>query len=96
VTAAETPLSTASNYGEWAPDSWDLTNFNLGDFGSNPAAPQSVLSMSDESLSSGEEVAPSELGLSVSSMEYRNALLTATCTSDDRFLLDGLDGNFGL
>jgi hypothetical protein len=92
---AETPVSTTSNYGEWSPDSWDLTSFNIGDFGSNPGAPRSVLSLSDDSLSSGEEVAPSELGLSVGSAEYRNTIIQATCTNGEDFLLDGATTQFG-
>ncbi|KAM5382041.1 hypothetical protein ACJZ2D_002643 [Fusarium nematophilum] len=44
-----------SNCGDWPPDNWDLSGFSIGDFGNNPQPPQSVLSMSDESLSSGEE-----------------------------------------
>ncbi|KAJ6783159.1 hypothetical protein PWT90_03730 [Aphanocladium album] len=46
---------------EWSPDSWDLSSFSLGDFTASQA-PQSVLSMSDESLSSGEEVSPPAMG----------------------------------
>lgn len=61
-----------SNCGDWPSDNWDLGGFSVTDFGNNPQAPQSVLSMSDESLSSGEEVGPSELGLSVESIAYRN------------------------
>lgn len=96
LTLTETPASASSNYGGWSPDSIDLSSFNLGDFGSNPAPAQSVLSFSDESLSSGEEIAPSELGLSVSSLDYRNGLLPTSCTTTEGFILDGLDGNFGL
>lgn len=48
---------------EWSPDTWDLSSFKIGDLRPGPAAPQSVLSMSDESLSSGEDIAPSEAGL---------------------------------
>lgn len=44
------------------------------------AAPQSVLSLSDDSLSSGEEIAPSELGLSVGSAEYNQIL--AACEGE--------------
>ena len=68
----ETEASTAQGNNDWSPDSWDLSNFNLGDFGQGPAAPQSVLSLSDESLSSGEDIAPSELGLSMGSVDYVN------------------------
>lgn len=71
IEAAMTGHSTSS---EWSPDSWDLSNFNIGEFGNNPAPPQSVLSMSDESLSSGEEVSPSELGLSLGNMDYGKQL----------------------
>lgn len=75
-------IPPASIGADWSPDSWDLANFNLGngggagaDFGTGgPDAPQSVLSLSDESLSSGEEIAPSELGLSVNSAEYNQML----------------------
>jgi hypothetical protein len=95
LSMTETPISTTSTAG-WSPDSWDLTNFNLGDFGSNPAPPQSVLSMSDESLSSGEEVAPSELGLSVGSgMDYPNGILAPCAPGGDSFIIDGLvEANF--
>lgn len=85
----------ASNPGEWSPDTWDLSSFSIGDFGGNPAAPQSVLSMSDESLSSGEEVGPSELGLSVSSVDYRNQLVPApsSCASNgDGYMMEGMEG----
>jgi len=65
-----------SNCGDWPPDNWDLTGFSITEFGSNPQPPQSVLSMSDESLSSGEEIGPSELGLSVDSVDYRNHMVS--------------------
>jgi hypothetical protein len=94
LSLTETPTSTSAVSG-WSPDSWDLTSFNIGDFG-NPAPPQSVLSMSDESLSSGEEVAPSELGLSVGSIEYRNSMIATSCGSGENYLLDGLDNGFGI
>ncbi|GJN76325.1 hypothetical protein PLICBS_010437 [Purpureocillium lilacinum] len=59
---------------DWSPDTWDLSSFNIGDFGgANQGAPQSVPSISDESLSSGEEVAPSELGLSVGAWSITSA-----------------------
>jgi len=64
-----------SNCGDWPPDNWDLGGFSIAEFGNNPQPPQSVLSMSDESLSSGEEVGPSELGLSVESVDYRNHMV---------------------
>ncbi|KAE9577682.1 Transcriptional activator protein acu-15 [Colletotrichum fructicola] len=87
-----TPAST--NLDSWSPDSWDLASFNIGDFGTNPAPPQSVLSVSEESLSSGEDLA-SDLNMSVSSLEYRNALL-ASCSGNNDGLFEGLDVNYGL
>jgi hypothetical protein len=95
LSMAETPISTTSMAG-WSPDSWHLANFNLGDMGSNPAPPQTALSMSDESLSSGEEVMPSEPGLRVGSgMDYPNGI-PAPCTKGrDNFIIDGLvEANF--
>lgn len=65
------PSNPNAHVSDWSPDSWDLSNFSLGEHGRGTrGAAQSVPSMSDESLSSGEEVAPSELGLSVRSAEY--------------------------
>ncbi|KAF5673331.1 transcriptional activator acu-15 [Fusarium heterosporum] len=72
--ANETAIAV-SNCGDWPPDNWDLGGFSITEFGNNPQPPQSVLSMSDESLSSGEEVGPSELGLSVESVDYRNHMV---------------------
>ncbi|KAK5987550.1 Transcriptional activator protein acu-15 [Cladobotryum mycophilum] len=69
----EGTLSGNTTNSEWSPDSWDLTNFSIGDFANNPAAPQSVLSMSDESLSSGEEISPSELGLNLG-LDYQEQM----------------------
>ncbi|EFQ35068.1 fungal specific transcription factor domain-containing protein [Colletotrichum graminicola M1.001] len=89
-----TPASS-TGLDSWSPDSWDLANFNLGDFDTNPAPPQSVLSVSEESLSSGEDLT-SDLNLSVSSLEYRNALLASCSANSDGLFLDGLDGNYGL
>ncbi|KAL7799087.1 fungal-specific transcription factor domain-containing protein [Trichoderma ceciliae] len=77
---------------EWSPDSWDLSNFNIGEFGSNPAPPQSVLSTSDESLSSGEEVSPSELGLSLGNMDYGKQLQGMDYHNGEGFSTNGLHG----
>lgn len=74
----EASMNAHSTSSEWSPDSWDLTNFSIGDFGvmeDDQKAARSVQSISDESLSSGEEVAPSDLGLSVSSSEYQAQLM---------------------
>lgn len=65
------PGNTSAQASDWSQDSWDPGSFSLCEVGRGArGAAQSVLSMSDESLSSGEEVAPSELGLSLGSVEY--------------------------
>lgn len=84
VLAGEPSLSTKCN--DWSPNSWDLTSFNIGDMNQNGEGPQSVLSISEESLSSGEEVAPSELGLSVGSVDYGQGIrpsMVETYTMED-------------
>jgi hypothetical protein len=91
----EAPVSANS----WSPDTWDLSNFNLGDFGTGAPTAHSVLSLSEESLSSVEDLtASSEMGLSVASLDYHhNPMIPATtsCTNSDGFILDGLE-HFGL
>lgn len=87
----------ASNYGSWSPESWDYTSAPVGDF-LNATTTQSVLSLSDESLSSGEEVSTAEQGVSDAQFDYKDSFLSGTGLSGDafRFLYDGSDGNFGL
>ncbi|KAK3325880.1 fungal-specific transcription factor domain-containing protein [Apodospora peruviana] len=102
MATAETPVSASSGgAAAWSPDSWDLSGFNLGEFGPGPATAQSVLSLSEESLSSVDD----DLGLGVNNLEYtRNSavataaavgLLPINAGGADGFLLDGLE-NFGL
>ncbi|QPC77342.1 hypothetical protein HYE68_008094 [Fusarium pseudograminearum] len=80
-----------SNCGDWPPDNWDLGGFSITEFGNNPQPPQSVLSMSDESLSSGEEVGPSELGLSVDSVDYRNHMVAQQHGHEGYVISDRMD-----
>lgn len=70
---------------EWSPDSWDLSSFSLGDFPAE-APPQSVLSVSDESLSSGEEVSPPAMGRQMGSYKQMQV------TGGEPFNLDAFDG----
>ncbi|KAF4508239.1 hypothetical protein G6O67_004646 [Ophiocordyceps sinensis] len=87
INEASLPGNNNPRVQDWSPDSWDLSSFSLGELGRGTrGAAQSVLSMSDESLSSGEEVAPSELGLSVGSVEYHKHL-----GSGESFGADGLE-----
>ncbi|KAK2609260.1 Lysophospholipase D gdpd1 [Conoideocrella luteorostrata] len=66
----ETPIQAQSSGPGWSPGSWEIQSSTVEDFSRHAAGPQSVLSLSDESLSSCEEVAPSELGLSVGSADF--------------------------
>ncbi|KAL2016217.1 hypothetical protein VTK56DRAFT_4048 [Thermocarpiscus australiensis] len=88
----ETPISATTTTAPWSPDSWDLPSFNLGDFGSASGSAHSVLSLSEDGLSSTDDL------VSVGSMDFHGTLLpvTAGCTTTDGFVLDGLDGGFPL
>ena len=96
--ALSIPDTTTSSYGEWSPDSqWDLQNLSANDFPITTGPAQSVLSFTDESLSSGEELSTSDLGMGTRSYdEIRSSLMAATTGINDGYFLDGLDGNFGL
>jgi hypothetical protein len=87
-----------SNYGDWSPDSqWDMTSLTMNDFGNGPGAARSVLSFSEESLSSGEELSASELGLGGGGRQhdYGRAMMGSGSVGDG-YLLEGLDAAFGL
>jgi hypothetical protein len=89
--------TSSSQYGGWSPESFDMTSLNMGDFTSGIAPPQSVLSFSEDSLSSGgEETSASELSLpGPGQLDYRHSLSFGN-TSSEQYLLDGLDATFGL
>jgi len=72
----------------WSPDVWAISAEGL-----SAAAPQSVLSFSDESLTSGEEFP--DLTNCTSNESYRGIMIPEM-VADDRFALPGLDGGFGL
>lgn len=78
----------------WSPDSWDLTGFNLGDFGSGTGSTHSVVSLSEDGLSSSDDL------VSVGSMDFRNGMMNVNVnvnvSATDGFVLDGLDGGFAL
>ncbi|KAK3308984.1 fungal-specific transcription factor domain-containing protein [Chaetomium strumarium] len=86
---AETPMSaTTTTTAPWSPDSWDLTGFNLGDFAPGTASSHSGLSLSEDGLSSTDDLG------SVGSMDFRNPLIPVTSPTDG-YVLEGLDG-YGL
>ncbi|CAK7224336.1 DNA-binding transcription factor cat8 [Sporothrix bragantina] len=111
-----TPASATSQAGDtWSPESWDLTGFTLADLagtgghggpGSIPPPAQSVLSFSDESMSSvaGDELASADLanlglgGLDMAGLPYRNGgLLGAACgAGPEGYTTDALDSKFVL
>ncbi|KAI0182464.1 fungal-specific transcription factor domain-containing protein [Xylaria flabelliformis] len=94
----ETPTSAATNYTEWTPEPpWDLSGFNIGelDLSTSAAGPQSVLSLSDESLSSGEDLS-NDLYLSVKGDDYQNGLIPHRNSRDGPLVLEGLDMGLGL
>ncbi|KAK4104129.1 hypothetical protein N658DRAFT_420275 [Parathielavia hyrcaniae] len=92
---AATPISattTNTTAPAWSPDSWDLTCFNLGDFGSGTAeSSHSVVSLSEDGLSSSDDL------ISVGSLDFGNGLITSgLATTADGYVLDGLDEGFAL
>ncbi|KAI1662563.1 fungal-specific transcription factor domain-containing protein [Daldinia decipiens] len=96
LSLTETPTS-AGTMGEWSPESWDLSGFNIGELTTNPGAPQSVLSISDDSLSSGDDLASSEMYLRMGSEDYQGGLMPPPRTShDNNLVLDGLELNLGM
>ncbi|KAL2073419.1 hypothetical protein VTL71DRAFT_10743 [Oculimacula yallundae] len=83
---------TTSNYGDWSPDSqWDMSSLTMPEFNNAPGTARSVLSFSEESLSSGEELSTSELGLG----GQRHESMMGYGSIGEGYLLDGLDA-FGL
>ncbi|KAK3499827.1 transcription activator protein acu-15 [Neurospora hispaniola] len=92
----ETPASaTPSSATAWGQDPWDMSSFNLGDFVPGAPTAQSVLSLSEESISSCDDVPSGDMGLNNGNMDYRNTLLPVTSAGTNNFLLDGLHG-YGL
>jgi hypothetical protein len=92
---AETPLPQAPDgtYA-WSPDVWALGSEGLGS--STQPAPQSVLSFSDESLTSGEEYADLSVsghGNGINEGVYRGILIPEMSPIP---MGAGLDGGFGL
>ncbi|KAF3009758.1 hypothetical protein E8E13_009550 [Curvularia kusanoi] len=83
------PTATDSSGATWSPDAWDWNSYGTA------APPQSVLSFSDESLTSGEEFSsnPWESGTPGSDRMYAGIMIPDMSTPTG---LGGLDGNFGL
>jgi len=93
------PLPDASsNIGNWSPESWDYTSLGMNDFTGNGLPARSVLSFSEESLSSGDDLSASDLGLPGTRHDYKQALLSGNGPAGDNFgyLFDGLDAGFNI
>lgn len=89
--------TTTSNYGDWSPDSgWDMTSMTMNDFSGAPGPARSVLSLSEESLSSGEDLSTSDLGMGSTQQDFRHTLMPGSVSSRDSYLLENLEGTFGL
>jgi len=86
-----TPTTVYS--GDWSPDGWDMRSLtkNNGFMNHGPGPTQSVLSCSDDSLSSGEEFGTADLGLGLALNDYRLSV-----GNGSGYFLDGFDETFGL
>jgi hypothetical protein len=92
----ETPPAVPANFPDWSPDSWNLSGFNLGEVDSAAPPPQSVLSFSDDSLSSSDDLPPSDVYFNMND-DYRSSLLHPNRPSNDGLLLvDGLNLDLGI
>jgi hypothetical protein len=91
--AQHTASLSSSGYGDWdlSPDAWDMTALSMADCDAS-ATTQSVLSLSEESLSSGDDL---DFGGPGALSDYKQSLLQGGLNGDG-FYVDGLDGNFGL
>lgn len=83
-----------SNYGDWSPESrWDMAALSMSDFGpAAPGAARSVLSSSEESLSSGEDLSTSEFGGLGGKQDYSHQMMGGA----EHSLLEGLSASLGL
>jgi hypothetical protein len=81
----QTSNTTTTVGAGWLEDPWELNTFNIGEFDGSVAT-QSVLSMSDESLSPGEDMTPTDLGLSVGSLDLQGSMIPNQCGNGERFM----------
>ncbi|KAI1811573.1 fungal-specific transcription factor domain-containing protein [Poronia punctata] len=93
----ENPTNQATNYNEWTLDPWDLSGFNIRDLelATTGAGPQSVLSISDESLSSGDDH-QADLYMNMGSDGYQSGLISHRNSHDGPLMLEGIDMALGL
>ncbi|RFU29379.1 hypothetical protein B7463_g6947, partial [Scytalidium lignicola] len=85
---------TPSNYDEWSPESWEMTGLTVNDFTNVPAdhnVARSVLSFSDDSVSSTDDMSSSE----TLSANRRHNLVPSTAPLEN-YMYDGLEAMFGM
>ncbi|KAK4191595.1 fungal-specific transcription factor domain-containing protein [Podospora australis] len=92
VAVVDTTPVSASTTSAWSPDPFDLSNFNLGDFGHGAATAQSVLSLSEDSLSSHDDLGPDMSGLPMDGMDFRGTLMPVAAGVNEGYVLDGMGG----
>lgn len=83
LSAYISPSPSSATY-DWASEIWAMPP----DLGTNPASARSVLSFSEEELTSGEELSSCDMG-----GEYRGIVIPNV---DEFGVLEGLEGSFGL
>jgi hypothetical protein len=88
----ESTMPAQAYSSSWSPDSVDMSAFAIGGLDDCTGPPRSVHSLSDESLSSGEEVGPTDLGLATSTVDYHNSTLAVACGGNEGFIFEGLEG----
>ena len=86
------PLSAGAETNmTWSPNVWNWANYG------DQAPPQSVLSFSDESLTSGEEFGSCEFGSTPGNERvYQGIMIPDMSNTPNSAILTGMDGNFGL
>lgn len=96
--------SSTNSFGDWSPEAWDMATLNMNDFDLHnlPPTAQSVLSFSEESLSSGDDLdgLGFNSGASNGNCSGRNSLDgmygSGVLVPGETYILDNLEVNFGI
>lgn len=99
-----TPVSATTAGANWSPDSWDLSGFNLGDFGpgagtgTGTGSEHSVVSLSEDGLSSSDDLVSvgSAMDFGVGVRGGMMGQHVGVATGDGGYVLDGMDNGFAL
>jgi hypothetical protein len=100
-----TPVSTTTSHAtagaNWSPDSWDLSGFNLGDFGpgAGTGSEHSAVSLSEDGLSSSDDLVSVGSAMDFS-VDVRRGMMgqqhVGVATGDGGYVMDGLDNRYAL